>query len=146
MRKKKVPIPPPALLPTVTPPSVTVTVLPTPTSPAFSPAVETRIPVEIDGRTYDLSFALVDLAQAERLFRSQGHKVNLLVALPELTLESVREVFPCAAHRYHPDLTFEQAQALVTMQSVYPIATAIVQAWNEASSKNAAPANAVAGE
>ena len=59
--------------------------------------------------------------------------MNLLVALPELSLESVREVFPCAVHRHH-DLSFEQAQALVTMQSVYPIATAIVQAWKETSS------------
>jgi hypothetical protein len=105
-----------------------------------------RIPVEIDGKTYNLSFEFGDLAKAERLFKSQGHRLNLLVALPELTLESVREVFPCAAHRHHPDLTWEQAQALVTIPSSYPIATAIVQAWNEASAKNAAPVTVAAAE
>jgi hypothetical protein len=106
-----------------------------------SPAVETtstkpdlsRIPVEIDSKTYNLSFEFSDLAKAERLFRSQGHRFSLLLALPELSLESVRVVFPCAANRHHPDLSWEQAQALVTMQSVYPIATAIVQAWEGAS-------------
>ena len=107
----------------------------------ISPAVATdsaepdlsRIPVEIDGKTYDLCFEFAELAKAERFFRSQGHKLSLLVALPELSLESVREVFPCAARTFQPDLTWEQAQALVTLESVYPIATAIVQAWNQAS-------------
>lgn len=117
-----------------------------------SPAVETepaklelsKIPVEIDGKTFNLSFELSDLAEAEKLFRSQGHRVNLLVALPELSIDSVRVVFPCAAHRHH-NLTWEEAQALVTLPSAYVIAAAIAQAW-EASSKNAAPATVAAAE
>jgi hypothetical protein len=116
MRKKKIPISP---------------------SPETKSVDPSRIPVEIDGRAYDLCFEFTELAKAERLFRSQGHKLNLLVALPELSLESIREVFPCAAHKHHPDLTFGQAQALITLESAYPVAAAIVQAWNEASSKNA---------
>ena len=102
-----------------------------------------RIPVQIDGKTYNLSFEFTDLAAAEKLFRSQGHAVNLLVALPELSIDSVRVVFPCAAHRHH-ELRWEEAQALVTLPSAYVIATAIAQAW-EASAKSAAPAN-TAGE
>jgi hypothetical protein len=116
-------------------------VAPTTVTASTAPDVS-RIPVEIDGKTYDLCFEFVELAAAERLFRSQGHKLNLLIALPELTLESVREVFPCAAHKFHPELTWDQAQALVTMQSVYPIATAILLAWNGAAAKNAIPSAA----
>jgi hypothetical protein len=115
MRKKKVPVPP--------------------TAATNSAKLDlSKIPVEIGGKNYDLCFEFAELAKSERLFKSQGHRLNLLVALPELSLESVREVFPCAAHTHQPDLTFEQAQALVTMESVYPIATAIVEAWNAASS------------
>ena len=29
--------------------------------------------MQIDGKTYNLSFELTDLAEAEKLFRSQGH-------------------------------------------------------------------------
>jgi hypothetical protein len=97
-----------------------------------------KIPIEIDGKTFNLSFEFTELAKAERLFRSQGHRLNLLLALPGLSLESVREVFPCAVHRHHPDLTFAEAQSLVTMQSVYPIATAIVQAFDGSGTRNAA--------
>lgn len=112
-----------------------------------SPAVESqstqpdvsRIPVEIDGKTFNLSFEFSALAEAESFFQRQGHRVNLIFAMPNLSLESVRQVFPCAARKHHPELTWEQAQALVTMQSVYPIATAIVQAWDGAAAKNAVP-------
>jgi hypothetical protein len=99
-----------------------------------------RMPVEISGETYFLSFEFSALAEAERFFKRQGHRFNLLLALPDLGLESIREVFPCAARLHHPELTWEQAQALVTMDSVYPIATVIQEAWNAASAKNAAPA------
>jgi hypothetical protein len=97
-----------------------------------------KIPVEIDGKEYCLSFEFSALAEAERFFRRQGHPVSLLFSLPELGLSSVREVFPCAAHKHHPDLSFEEAQALITMKSVYNVATAILQAWDGASAKNAA--------
>jgi hypothetical protein len=99
-----------------------------------------RMPVEISGQTYFLSFEFSALAEAERFFKGQGARFNLLLALPDLGLGSIREVFPCAAHTHHPELTWEAAQALVTMESVYPIATVIQQAWNATSAKNAAPA------
>jgi hypothetical protein len=113
-----------------------------------TPAVENQtastldlsnMPVEIDGKPYSLSFEFAALAEAERFFKQKGKRFNLLFALPDLGLESIREVFPCAAHKHHPDLTWEAAQALVTMESVYPIATVIHRAWNAASAENAAP-------
>jgi hypothetical protein len=95
--------------------------------------------VEIDGKPYRLSFEFGALAESERFFQQKGHKFNLIFALPDLALESIRVVFPCAAHKHHPELTWEAAQALVSMQSIYPIATAIRQAWNAESAKIAVP-------
>ena len=89
-----------------------------------------KTPVEISGKTYDLCFDFAELAQAEQHFRRQGHNVRLMFSLPELTLDGVRDAFPCLIHTFRPDMSFEDAQALVDMQSVYPIATAIVQALN----------------
>jgi hypothetical protein len=113
-----------------------------------TPAVENQtaaldlanMPVEIDGKEYLLSFAFSDLAESERFFQRKGHRFNLIFALPDLSLESIRVVFPCAAHTHHSELSWEAAQALVTMQSVYPIATAIRQAWDAESAKVVIPA------
>lgn len=99
-----------------------------------------KMPVEIGGKTYFLSFEFSALAAAERFFKQEGHRFSLILALPDYGLESIREVFPCAAHKHHPELTWSAARALVTMDSVYPIATVIQEAWNAASAKNAAPA------
>lgn len=99
-----------------------------------------KIPVEIDGATYHLCFELGELGKAETLFRRQGHQFNLLFALPSLTLENVRVVFPCAVHKHHPELTFEEAQALITISSVYNVATVIVQVWDRLGAKPTVPA------
>jgi hypothetical protein len=99
-----------------------------------------NMPVEIDGKEYILSFAFSDLAEAERFFQRKGKQFHLIFALPDLSLESIRVVFPCAAHTHHSELSWEAAQALVTMQSVYPIATAIRQAWDAESAKVVIPA------
>jgi hypothetical protein len=100
----------------------------TPTATETRPVATT--PIQIKGETYELCFDVLELANAERHFRNQGHAVNLMFTLPELTLSGVRDSFPCLVHRSRPELSFEDAQALVDMQSVYPIATAIVQALN----------------
>ena len=99
-----------------------------------------KIPVEIDGQTYHLCFEFSELAKAEKFFKQQGNRFNLLMALPDLSLESVRVVFPCAAHKHHPELTFEEAQALITISSVYNVATVIVQVWDRLGAKPTVPA------
>lgn len=88
-----------------------------------------KTPVRINGKTYDLCFDLGALAEAETELNRQGHDVNLLRALPVLNLASVREIFPAAVRKFHPDLSFADAQKLVTLQSIYPIANAIWDAW-----------------
>ena len=105
------------------------------------PALDvSKIPVEIGSKTYNLCFEFIELGKAETWFRSLGHRFNLLFALPNLTLENIGIVFACAAHKHHPELTWEEAQALVTMESAYPIATAIVMAWDRSGAKSTVPA------
>jgi hypothetical protein len=88
--------------------------------------------IEIEGKTYNLCFDLGALAEAEAQFIREGHDVNLLRALPELNLSNVRIVFPCAIHKFHPDLSFKKAQALITLQNVYTVAAAVAGAWQSA--------------
>lgn len=97
--------------------------------------------VVIDGTRYDMRFDFAALAQAEEQFRQEGRDVNLLVALPELTLSSVRVIFPCAIRSSHPKLTYEKAQALVRIDTVFSIVEKIAEAWKLASPEASAPQN-----
>jgi hypothetical protein len=87
-----------------------------------------KMPVEINGKTYDLCFGFNELAEAERFYQSQGHRFHLLFALPQLTLESLQVVLPCALRAHHPELNWEQARGMVTLLSAAPIALAVVAA------------------
>lgn len=89
-------------------------------------------PIEINGVTYHLCFDFGALAEAEADFNRQGHRVNLLTALPELNLVNTRILFAASVHKYHPELRFEQAIALVTFRNVYAVVQKISEAWNEA--------------
>jgi len=84
-----------------------------------------KTPVEIGGNMYNLCFNLRKLAEAEKHYRYQGRNVNLLVSLSEFTLSGVRDSFPCLVRTFHPELSWEQAQELVTLESAYKL-TAIV--------------------
>jgi hypothetical protein len=93
-----------------------------------------KTPIEINGRTYDMCFDFAELAKAERLYRSQGHQFNLMFAMPEFTFGSLQVVFPCLVRTHHPELTWEQAQELVTLQSASAIALAVAGALDAGSS------------
>lgn len=111
-----------------------------------SHADDSKVPIEIDGKTFFMSFVFADLAKAERHFKRQGHRPQLLIDLPQNTLDSVCSVFPCLVHTHHPELTWEQAQALVTLNSAYPIVIAIAQAYDRAGGGVAAvPPSVIAG-
>jgi hypothetical protein len=96
--------------------------------------VPSKTPIEINGKTYDLCFDFAELAKSERLYRSQGHQFNLMFAMPEFTFGSLQVVFPCLVRTHHPELTWEQAQELVTLQSASAIALAVAAALEGASS------------
>ena len=99
----------------------------TPTDPTLP-----KTPVNIDGKEYTLCFDLGALAEAEAAILAEGHQVNLLAALPVLNLSNVRLIFAAAIRKFHPDVTFSQAVAMVTLRNVYALAQVIADAWKAA--------------
>jgi hypothetical protein len=97
-----------------------------------------KTPVNVAGQEYNLCFDLGALAEAETAINAEigraGRRdfVNLLVALPVQNLASTRIVFAAAVRTFHPELTFDQALALVGINDVLTIAIAIRDAWEKA--------------
>jgi hypothetical protein len=94
-----------------------------------------KTPIEIDGKTYFMCFDYRALREAEGAFRAEGHNANLLVSFREFSFDSVSLVFPCAVRRFHPELSWDQAQALVNLGNVFDIGNAIAAAWMAAMPK-----------
>jgi hypothetical protein len=102
---------------------------------AGTPADPTIKPVDIiiGGKPYALCFDLDSLAEGERAMNREGVECNLLAALPNLTnLSNVRIIFACAIRRFHPEMSFQKAVALVKLDNVYVIANKIAEAWQAA--------------
>jgi len=58
------------------------------------------------------------LIEAESHFRSEGHDLNLATAIfdaktPSAAISSLRQLVPCALRAFHPEITWEEAQALI---------------------------------
>lgn len=95
-----------------------------------------KTPVVIGGKTYSLCFDYQALREAERAFQVEGHRATLVVTMNDpFSFDSVSLVLPCALHRFHPEITWEQAQAMVNLGNVSEIATAIYQAKMDAMPK-----------
>jgi hypothetical protein len=88
-------------------------------------------PVTIGGKEYRLCFDFASLAQARAEFRQQGvgAEYNLLIKMAHLDLDGVWVVFPCAVHKFHPELSFEDAQKLLNIQSALAVLSALYEAW-----------------
>jgi len=97
--------------------------------------------IEINGKTYFLCFDLRELSKAEQFYRRQGHDVNLLIALSEFTLAGTRDAFPCLLHAFHPELTWDQAQELFSLDVAYKLGGIIAEVMQKALGKPA-PASA----
>lgn len=97
-----------------------------------------KTPVEIGGKTYNLCFDLGALAEAETAINAELARagrtdfVNLLFALPRLNLANVRTIFAAAVRKFHPKLSFDEACAMVDLNSAWDIATAVKGAWEAA--------------
>lgn len=94
-----------------------------------------RTPIEIGGKTYYLCFDYLALREAERAYRAEGHAASLLATFKDFSFDAVSLVFPCALRRFHPEITWEQAQAMVNLGTVFPIGEAIFAAWQAAMPK-----------
>jgi hypothetical protein len=91
-----------------------------------------KTPIQINGVPYNLCFDLGALAEAEASLNAEGHQVNLLAALPVLNLSHVRLIFAAALHKFHPEISFDQASNMVTLANVFAIANTIAEAWKAA--------------
>ncbi len=96
---------------------------PDPTQPDYE--------LTLGDHTYSLCFDFGSLAEAESKFLRQGHNVNLLAALPELNLSSTRLLFAASLHKFHPEVKYEDAVAMVTLANVFSIAEAIANTWTK---------------
>lgn len=87
--------------------------------------------ITLGGNEYRMCFDLGALAEAEESLVAKGHDVNLLAALPRLNLNSTRILFAASLYAFQPEISFQQALALVTPQSLFQVASAVVDAWKE---------------
>jgi len=93
--------------------------------------------IEINGKTYYLCFDLKRLAEAESFYRRQGYNVNLLVNLSEFTLSGTRDALPCLLRPFHPELTWDQAQDLFSLDVAYKLGGIIAEVMQKALGKAA---------
>lgn len=90
--------------------------------------------LEVRGKKFTLCFDMGALAEAELHFRRAGVEINILNTLPVPGLSTVLIMFPCAVHKFHPELSFEAAQALIRkdIRAIYAVNTLLALAWREA--------------
>lgn len=94
-----------------------------------------RTPITIGGKTYDLCLDLGSLSEAESELVRLGYDVNILLSLPPVNLSTTRVVFGAALRRFHPELSFPQAVALLTPKYIHPAYIAIMEAWGKSISE-----------
>lgn len=88
-----------------------------------------KTPLVVDGKTYYLCFDYRALREAETAFMAEGHRSALVAAFSDpFSFESVSRVLPCALRRFHPGITWEEAESLVNLGNVSQIAGIIFEA------------------
>lgn len=87
--------------------------------------------VTIAGKEYTLCLDQRALAEAEMALIREGHNVNLLYAYMQLNLSNLMVIFPCTLRKFHPEISFDEAQGMVNTLTSIPIAQAIAPLWND---------------
>lgn len=85
--------------------------------------------IELDGKVYKLCFTYRVFRVAAARLSAQGVAVNLLWELPNLTMENLPAVLAAALGTFHPEITYEAAEALIDWDTVPTICEKIVTAW-----------------
>ena len=102
---------------------------------AVDPTLETA-EVMIKGKTYTLCFDIEALAQAEQELNLAGVPVNVLQIGPSINLHNTRMLFPIALRRFHPEIKYDEAQAMLSNLAWAMVAgNAIAEAVNKAFSE-----------
>jgi hypothetical protein len=99
------------------------------------------VKVMLDGKEYTLCLNQRALAEAEMAFIRAGHNVNLLSAYMQLNLSNLMVIFPCALHKYHPEISFIEAQEMVTTLNSFVLVQAVSVLWGDSHSEPDAEKN-----
>jgi hypothetical protein len=97
----------------------------------YDPTLETT-EMTIRGKKFTLCFDFGALAEAERHFMIEGAQVDLMDALPQRSLWGSKIIFACAAHRFQPELSFEELKEFVSTPVSYAIWPFVNLAWRKA--------------
>lgn len=85
--------------------------------------------ITIQGKEYFLCFDLGALAEAKHHFARQGVTVNVLQALAALDVDNLMILFPCAIHKHHPEVSFQDAQKLLSIPILFGLSHVVAAAW-----------------
>jgi hypothetical protein len=88
--------------------------------------------IDILGTTYKMCFTFRAIAKANERLRKQGVVVNLLWALPSLTMEDIPVVLAAALGTFHPEMTFDEIVALLDWDTIFDVRDKIIEAWSAA--------------
>ncbi|MGC1783480.1 MAG: hypothetical protein WA708_13235, partial [Acidobacteriaceae bacterium] len=99
-------------------------------APALDPTLP-KVSLELGGETWHLCYDYAALAIAERKLARAGQFVNMLKAvnLSLLGADRLPYMFFAGLVRSHPEITFAQASALVTMDTMDRVYEAVVDAY-----------------
>lgn len=101
---------------------------------AGNPSLDATLPyvaLELNGESYRLAFDYAALSLAERKLADIGMQVNMLNALDlrSIGAERLPIVFYAALVKAHPEMTYEDAKALVSMRTYSAIFEKVVEAF-----------------
>jgi hypothetical protein len=88
--------------------------------------------IGIGGKTYKMCFDIESLADAEDALVRAGYEVNILRTLPTMNLSGTRTMFAASLRRFHPEIGFDGAKALLTWRNIYLVLETVVAAWKQA--------------
>ena len=74
--------------------------------------------VHFEGRNYSLCGDFAELVKAETYFGERVSGVNLATAIVDVkekdsALNAIRQILPCALHKFHPETSWDDAQKLI---------------------------------
>jgi hypothetical protein len=90
-----------------------------------------RVEIELGGKKYFLCFTFAALAIAQKRLRDAGIDCNILHAL-DLSAMDITRVVPllfAALITYKPDITYPEAEALVTLKNLGKVFEGIASAY-----------------
>lgn len=104
--------------------------------------------LELGGKTYQLVFTFRAIRTVKTRLRAQGIRLNLLrtINFEQIDADTLPELLSAALQTYHPELTFDDVMALITLREVMKIIAAVAQAYMESVSDPDAEVKSAEGD